>query len=98
MLTQSPYLFVSSSNPNGESITQLKAMVVDSGRVWEEFRVRADKTGYFVVFGEFAKGEQQAYRCLGYLRGRAFEGERMKIVLHDREAGGSGARGMKPKW
>jgi hypothetical protein len=84
-LVDNPYLFLAASNIwlQRGSLQRMKTMVENAH--FSPKHIRADETGYFIVFESSVQGDSQAALCLEHFQGKVFNGNQMEMELHRRD-------------
>lgn len=83
-LADSPFIFIPmSSNPfRYGNLHHMKTMIENAH--FSPKHIRADQTGYFIIFESCIQGDNHAALCFEHFQGKEFRGRSMKMELNRR--------------
>lgn len=70
-------------SPSGEILFNEQVLIITKAQFYPK-QVRADKTGYFIVFESSVQGDSQAELCFERFQGRKFRNVPMKMEFIQR--------------
>lgn len=76
-----PHIFIPSARAVGANIHHMEQMLKRAGFSVGTVLVRADRTGYFLVFEDSEKGKRRARDCFDRFQGRKFKRLTMRMKL-----------------
>ena len=83
-LVDNPFIFIPfSSNPfRYGNLHHMKTMIENAH--FSPKHIRADRTGYFIIFESCVQGDNHAALCFEHFQGKEFRGRSMKMELNRR--------------